>query len=83
MKYYVVKLGRRQRKEQEKFLASLNSLDKAILGGCGSEGGLNILRIIKCGKPYSNKFGGKEFASTDQVLVSLDKLLKGGLIERR
>lgn len=78
MKYYVVS-DRKKRKEAKD---KLNSLDRAILTKCGSIG-MNIIRVIKAGKPFVNKFGGKEFATTDEVLASVSKLEKLGVLERR
>lgn len=75
MKYYYVK--------DKKVLktASLTLLDKAILEKC-KEAGMNVTRLIKAGKPYCIGTS-KCFATTDEVLASLEKLQKLGLLERR
>jgi len=75
MKYYVIN----DKKQLKK--ASLTLLDKAILEKC-KIGPMNITRLIKAGKPYSLG-SSKGFASTDEVLASLEKLQKLGLLERR
>lgn len=71
MKYYLV--------NDKKILktASLTLLDKAILEKC-KQGAMNVTRLIKAGKPYN-----RNFATTEEVLASLEKLQKLGLLERR
>lgn len=75
MKYYTVN-DRKARKE-----AKLTLLDKAILEKC-KEAGMNITRVIKAGKPYLVGTS-KQFATTEEVLTSVEKLQKLGLLERR
>lgn len=77
MKFYTTSNKKTIKLEKDK----LNSLDKAILEGC--EEGLNIVRILKCGKPYIGGLGSKKFATTDVILASIDKLLKLKILERR
>ena len=76
MKYFLRKL-----KRGEKVETKLTELDSAILGRC--KDGCDIVGIITACKPYTNKLGGKEFATTDMVVKSVTKLYKAGLLERR
>jgi hypothetical protein len=75
MKYYLIN----DRKVLKK--ASLTLLDKAILEKC-KIGAMNITRLIKAGKPYSLG-SSKGFATTQEVLESVEKLQRLGLLERR
>lgn len=75
MKYYLIGSKREIKK------ASLTYLDKAILEKC-QKGSMNSTRLIKAGKPYSIG-SSKVFASTEEVLASLEKLQRLGLLERR
>lgn len=59
----------------------LTMLDRAILKKC--EVPMNIVRIIKAAKPYKSKSGYNKFATTEQVLAVVDKLIKLGLLEGR
>ena len=58
----------------------LNALDRAVLKGCSDS--LNIIRIIKLGKPYVER-GSRQFATTSEIMASVDKLLRLGVLERR
>jgi len=58
----------------------LSVLDEAVLQGCA--GGLSIVRILKVGKPYLDR-GSRQFATTDEVLASVDRLLRLKILERR
>jgi len=75
MKYYSIK--------DKKVLktASLTNLDKVIFEKC-LDVPMNITRLIKTGKPYSIG-SSKHFATTDEVIKSVNKLQKLGLLERR
>lgn len=75
MKYYLIK-DKKALKE-----AKLTSLDKAILGKC-EVAGMNITRLIKAGKPYSIEHS-RHFATTSEIVTSVEKLQKLGLLERR
>jgi len=75
VKYYFVK-DKKALKE-----AKLTLLDKAILEKC-KIGAMNITRLIKAGKPYSLG-SSKGFATTQEVLESVEKLQKLGLLDRR
>lgn len=77
MKYYTMHDRKAMKAAQEK----LTSLDRAILEKC--EIGMNIIRCIKAGKPFINKGGSKEFATTDEVLRSVERLQKLELLEKR
>ena len=77
MKYYTVSNRGKMKEAKDK----LNSLDRAILAKC--EVGMNIVRVLKAGKPFINKFGNKEFATTNEILASVSKLEKLGVLERR
>ena len=61
--------------------ASLTSLDKVIYEKCSSSG-MNISRLIKAGKPYWTG-SSKHFATTEEVISSVTKLQKLGLLEGR
>jgi len=75
MKYYYIK--------DKKVLkdAKLTLLDKTLLEKC-KECGISVIRLIKAGKPY-HIGSSKCFATTDEVLASLEKLQRLGLLERR
>jgi len=83
MKYFSVsiknlKLSKEDRKELEQ---KLSSLDRTILSK--AKMGSDIVALLSCGKPYINKFGSKEFASTPRILGEVSKLQKLHLLERR
>lgn len=76
MKYRTVSSRKALKAAQEK----LNALDGAVLRGCVVS--LNIIRVLKLGKPYVER-GSRQFATTDEILASVDKLLRLGVLERR
>ena len=76
MKYLTVGDKKALKAAQDK----LTELDKVILEKCRE--GLNIVRVLKAGKPYTSR-GSKQFATTDEILASVDRLLKLKLLERR
>ena len=76
MKY--VATGDRKKLKEAK--DELNSLDTAILTKCLVS--RNITRVIKAGKPFWDKNGRRTFATTREVLASVDKLIKQGLLKR-
>ena len=61
--------------------AQLTHLDRAILEKC-KQGSMNITRLIRAGKPYLIG-SSKAFATTEEVVASLERLQKLGLLERR
>ena len=69
------------RKKLREVSNELGSLDRAILAKCKFR--MNITRVIKAGKPFFNSSGDRMFATTDEVLASVEKLIKLGLLERR
>ena len=77
MRYYAVRTDKKKLKG-----AKLTALDKTILDGCGDTG-LNFTKVLKAGKPFINQFGKREFATTEDILVSIRKLQKLELLERR
>lgn len=58
----------------------LSALDEAVLRGCCTS--LNIVRVLKLGKPYVER-GSRQFATTSEIMASVDKLLRLGVLERR
>lgn len=78
MKYYTTK----DKKEIKKAREQLNFLDMAILEKCDVPYGMNILRVLKAGKPYY-RGGSRVFATTNSILNSVEKLLKLELLSRR
>jgi len=76
VRYLAVSNRRALRAAQEK----LSALDRAVLTGCAV--GLNIVRVIKLGKPYYDR-GSRQFATTNEVLASVDKLLRLKVLEGR
>lgn len=74
-------LDKKSRASAIEKLGTLSSLDKSILESCKS--GLNIVRVLKVGKPYVNSYGRKQFATTSEILSAVERLVKGGLLERR
>lgn len=80
-KYYVVVQTKYNKDKLKEARLQLKSLDRVLLEKC--EFGMNIVRLIKAGKPYTNLRGERRFATTDEVLASVDKLEKLGLVERR
>lgn len=77
MRYFTVN----DKKRLKEVKGKLNALDRAILTKCDGIG-MNILRVIKAGKPYVDR-GSKQFATTDDILRAVSKLQKLGLLERR
>ena len=75
MKYYYIK-DKKALKE-----AKLVPLDKVILEKCKDDG-MNISRLLKAGKPYTIG-SSKYFATTQDVISSVNKLQRLGLLERR
>lgn len=72
MKYYLTGDKKAEKK------ANLTPLDKAILEKC-KLGGMNVTRLLKAGKPY--RVGTKRlFATTKEVVASLEKLQKLGIL---
>lgn len=80
MKYFALKpkLTREQKKELS---GKLTALDRTILRKAGN--GEDIVGLISSAKPYVNEFGTKEFATTDEVLASVKKLIKLGLLGKK
>jgi hypothetical protein len=76
VKFHRLDVDKKVRKEVE---PELTSLDKAILEKCQEP--INIVRVIKAGKPYIDKFGRKRFANNQQVFDSIKKLVKLKLLE--
>lgn len=76
-KFHTVKDKKAMKEAKDK----LTMLDLAILTKC--EISMNIVRVLKAGKPYINKYGRKEFATTDEILAAVKKLEKLGVLERR
>ena len=75
MKYYFIK-DKKALKE-----ANLTPLDKAILDKC-RVAGMNFTRLLKAGKPYPLG-SGRCFATTREIVNSVEKLQRLGLLERR
>lgn len=76
MKYFTRKLGRREKVETK-----LTALDKTVLEKCKS--GSDISGVISACKPFVNRSGSKEFATTDDIVRSVNKLFNERLLERR
>ena len=57
--------------------SKLNALDRAILEKCKEP--MNVIRVLKAGKPYYDN-GSRSFATTDEVLRAIRKLLKLGIL---
>lgn len=60
----------------------ISSLGRALLAKCDRLD-MNIVRMLKAGKPYINKFGRRQFATTDEILAEIKKLEGFGVLERR
>lgn len=73
MKYYTVDDKRKIREASSK----LSALDRAILEKCKEP--MNVIRVLKAGKPYYDN-GSRSFATTDEVLRAIRKLLKLGIL---
>ena len=71
------------RKKFKSLKDKLTSLDRVILEKCNDSSGINIIRLLKAGKPYTNKFGKRQFATTDEVMASVNKLQRLGVLEGR
>lgn len=78
MKYYRAKMKKDAKKEIEE---DLTELDKAILRR--SESGADIMSLLGTGKPFVNRFGSKEFASSGKIRRRIDFLVSKGALERR
>jgi len=80
LKFWRVK--RKLSKEERKELAGkITSLDEAILKK--TEGGADIMAILNACKPFVNRVGAKDYASTPRIKKALQKLLKFGFLETR
>jgi hypothetical protein len=79
MKYYRVQMGRGEKKELEK---ELSSLDLALLKRAENSGG-DILDLLGAGKPFMNKYGKKEFATSGRIRKRINFLIGKGALERR
>lgn len=77
MKYYTTDDRKLIRSKQ----SELTSLDRAILDKC--KVGMNIVRVIKAGKPYRTGSGERRSATTDDILASVSKLQGLKLLVRR
>ena len=79
MKYLAVetkqKFLRRLLKRDDDKTKDLSWLDKTILKGC-KENALRIQQILHICKPYVNQWGTRRFATTDEVVASVRKLVK-------
>jgi len=73
MKYCTVN----DKKKIRKASGELSALDRAILEKCKEP--MNVIRVIKAGKPYYDN-GSRNFATTDEVLEAIRKLLKLGIL---
>ena len=76
MKYYTVG----SRKKTNEASGKLSALDWAILEKCKEP--MNVVRVLKAGKPYYDR-GSRSFATTDEILGAIRKLLKLGLLTER
>ena len=81
MKYYLNESKLRKRKERKAILEGLTALEKTILNR--ARGGSDLMAIIGVCKPYTNKWGGREFASRDEIRGAVDRLCKVELLIRR
>ena len=81
MKYYKAKLDIKK-EERKELAAQMTALDRTIIGKVEGKG-RDIVDLISACKPYRNKWGGKEIASSDSVRGSIKKLMKLGLLEQR
>lgn len=79
MRYYATNDRRKSKEARDK----LTSLDKAILSKCSGGEGVNVIRVLKAGKPFINDRGRKQFATTDDILASVRKLQRFGLLVGR
>jgi hypothetical protein len=80
MRFYKAKI--KLKKEEKKALKKkLTALDNTVLKSI--ERGNDISGILAKCKPFKNKWGYNEFASTKEVTASLRKIEQIGLVERR
>ena len=79
MRYYATNDRRKSEEARDK----LTSLDKAVLNKCNGGEGVNVIRVLKAGKPFTNDMGRKQFATTGDVLASIRKLQRFGLLVGR
>ncbi len=81
MKFYLVdkRITRSEKKELE---TQITSLDRAILKAIGTKGE-DIVGILNSGKPFVNKYGRKQFATTVKIKSEVVKLVKLGILEYR
>lgn len=76
-----LKLKKDERKELQK---QITALDKAILARAKSRtNGANIYSLINSCRPFKNRFGGREMASSELVRRGVAKLVKLGLLESK
>jgi len=76
VKYFTLNDKRKFREAKDK----LTSLDRAVLSRCNEDGGVNVIRVLKAGKPFVNDMGRKQFATTGDILASVRKLQRLGIL---
>ena len=81
MKYYKAKLELKK-DERKELVKQLTALDRTIMGKVEGKG-RDVIDLISACKPYRNKWGGKEFVSSEKVRGSIGKLTKLGMLEYR
>lgn len=81
MKYHKAKLDMKK-EERKELVKQLTALDRTIMGKVEGKG-RDIIDLISACKPYRNKWGGREFASSEVVRGSIKKLMKLGMLEQR
>lgn len=79
MKYITIEekhsfLKRILKKKPDEKLKDLTSLDKAVLRSCKEP--LRIQQILHLCKPYVDKWGTRKFATTEEIVHSVKKLVK-------
>jgi hypothetical protein len=87
MRYYTAmpKFNRRERKAglDKEMQNRLTALDMAILKKADKLRGEDIMGLITACKPYKNKWGGNQFATSAQVRGAIIKLEKLGVLQER
>jgi hypothetical protein len=77
------KFGRKDRKAglEKELLSKVTSLDRAILDRASRPRGEDLIGLVSACKPYKNKHGTNEFASSPVVRGAIIKLRNLGLLD--
>ena len=83
MKYTAISIDKIPKDDRIEIAKVLNALDTALYKKAKELKGVDYWSLVNAGKPFINKFGAKEFATSELIKKSVNKLVKVGLLEVR